>query len=115
MGEWRDIKTGKQIVHVVSPIVSNKGAITYEEALNILETHNFYCIDKSYKENTKELIMLLQKVNELANFDPNRAEEIATELLSKINVGSNEIEKQKENEETNNEEKRRTLFKRRKK
>lgn len=78
------IESGMVRANIVSPIISNKGTITYEEAKNILETHNFYLIDNNYKENTKKLLELMQMFNLAANINPEKAEEIATEILDSI-------------------------------
>lgn len=78
------IENGMVRANIVSPIISNKGTITYEEAKNILETHNFYLIDNNYKENTKRLLELVQMFNLAANNNPEKVEEIATEILDAI-------------------------------
>lgn len=75
-----------KVAHVVSPIISNKGEITYEEAMNILETHNFYLIDKKCKDNTKKLLIILQNFNKLSNSDPKLAEKFATIVIDKFDI-----------------------------
>ena len=77
-------KLGKVIVHVVSPIISDKGTITEEEAKKMLEEYNFYSIGKDYKENTKKFIMIAQKLNRQADINPEKAEEFATLFFDAI-------------------------------
>ena len=97
---YNTIEVGKQRVHVITPIVSNKSEITYEEATSILENHNFYLIDRECGENTKELLEFMKNFNIYSSVEPEKAEDFAKEVLRRINAESVEIK-----EEVNNNEK----------
>ena len=87
-------KPGNIRVRIISPIISNKDAITEDEATNILETKNFYVINKDSKENTKKVLEFFERFNSLSSINPEKAEEFAIDLINVYN--DNYIEEKSE-------------------
>ena len=87
--DYDEIKLGNIKVQVIYPIISDKQRITVGEAKSILETHNFFCINKKYQENTKKLMDFYEKFNTLINTNPKEAEEIAKKIITNFNFSTN--------------------------